>query len=136
MGCTLLPGGVHPWMDPSKETRLWPHEYNEVYRSFDRIFGCAGHGWSNLQSTHLNLPFADDDEFGRLHAAIRAILPLLPALNTVSLSGVLFAERFLYITADVLGFVQFWLLRQVTNVQVWLWSGFTNNVGINASHNS
>ena len=91
MGCTLLPGGVHPWMDPKEETRLWPHEYNEVYRAFDRIFGCSGHGWSNLQSTHVNLPFAGDEEFGRLHSAIRAVLPLIPALAAASpfLDGVL-----------------------------------------------
>lgn len=80
MGCTLLPGGVHPWMDPARETELWPHEYNEVYRTFDRIFGCSGHGWSNLQSTHVNLPFDGDEEFGRLHAAIRTVLPLIPGL--------------------------------------------------------
>ncbi|MCA9297566.1 MAG: hypothetical protein KDA28_00785, partial [Phycisphaerales bacterium] len=61
-------------------TVLWPHEYNEIYQTYDRIFGCSGHGWGNLQSTHLNLPFANDDEFGRLHAAIRVVMPLLPAL--------------------------------------------------------
>ena len=42
----------------------------EIYAAFDRIFDCRGHGWANLQSAHLNLPFADDDEFGRLHAAV------------------------------------------------------------------
>lgn len=84
MGAQLLPGGMHPWMDPATETRLWPHEYTEVYRTFDRIFGCAGHGWANLQSTHLNLPFKDDEEFGCLHAAIRLVLPLLPALAASS----------------------------------------------------
>jgi glutamate---cysteine ligase / carboxylate-amine ligase len=84
MRCVLLPGGVHPWMDPEKETELWPHEYNEVYRTFDRIFGCSGHGWSNLQSTHVNLPFSGDEEFGRLHAAIRATVPLIPALAAAS----------------------------------------------------
>lgn len=80
MGCTLLPGGAHPWMDPATETRLWPHEYNRIYETFDRIFGCSGHGWSNLQSTHVNLPFDGDEEFGRLHGAIRVVLPLIPAL--------------------------------------------------------
>jgi len=84
MGCRLLPGGVHPWMDPEKETRLWPHEYTQVYRAFDRIFSCRGHGWSNLQSTHLNLPFGDDREFAALHAAVRAVLPLIPALSAAS----------------------------------------------------
>ena len=33
-----------------------------------------------LQSTHLNLPFYDDEEFAKLHAAIRLVLPILPAL--------------------------------------------------------
>jgi len=70
LGACLLPTGMHPWFDPDREARLWPHEYGPVYRTFDRIFGCRGHGWSNLQSTHLNLPFDGDDEFGRLHAAI------------------------------------------------------------------
>lgn len=76
----LLPGGMHPLMDPLQETRLWPHEYGPVYETFDRIFDCRGHGWANLQSAHLNLPFRGDDEFARLHAAIRFLLPLMPAL--------------------------------------------------------
>ncbi len=84
LGARLLPGGMHPWMQPDTETRLWPHEYGAVYETFHRIFDCRGHGWSNLQSMHVNLPFADDDEFGRLHAAIRAVLPLLPALAASS----------------------------------------------------
>jgi gamma-glutamyl:cysteine ligase YbdK (ATP-grasp superfamily) len=80
----LMPGAMHPWMDPHAETELWPHENTEVYRTFDRIFGCSGHGWANLQSTHLNLPFADDEEFARLHAAIRLVLPLIPGLAASS----------------------------------------------------
>ncbi len=84
LGCRLLPTAMHPWMDPARETKLWPHECNEIYRTYDRIFGCRGHGWGNLQSTHINLPFANDDEFGRLHAALRLVLPLLPALAASS----------------------------------------------------
>jgi gamma-glutamyl:cysteine ligase YbdK (ATP-grasp superfamily) len=84
MNARLLPTAVHPWMNPLVETRLWPHESNEIYRAYDRIFGCQGHGWSNVQSTHINLPFANDDEFGRLHAALRLVLPLLPAIAASS----------------------------------------------------
>ena len=84
MNARLMPTAVHPWMDPHTETRLWPHEQNAVYEAFDRIFSCRGHGWSNLQSVHLNLPFADDEEFGRLHAAVRVLLPILPALAASS----------------------------------------------------
>ena len=77
----LLPTAAHPWMDPSSETKLWPHDSdNQVYDVYNKIFDCRGHGWSNLQSTHLNLPFYDDEEFAKLHAAIRLVLPILPAL--------------------------------------------------------
>jgi gamma-glutamyl:cysteine ligase YbdK (ATP-grasp superfamily) len=84
LGCRLMPGGMHPWMDPEAELRLWPHEYTEVYRTFDRIFSCRGHGWANVQSTHVNLPFRGDDEFARLHEAVRLMLPLTPALAASS----------------------------------------------------
>lgn len=80
LGGRLMPGAMHPWMQPEKETRLWPHQNDEIYRAFDRIFGCSGHGWSNLQSTHINFPFSTPDEFHRLHAACRFVLPLIPAL--------------------------------------------------------
>lgn len=80
----LMPGAMHPWMNPDLETRLWPHGDRSIYAAYDRIFGCRGHGWSNLQSAHLNLPFAGDEEFGRLHAAIRLLLPLLPAIAAAS----------------------------------------------------
>jgi len=75
-----MPTGAHPLMDPLAETMLWPHEHGEIYRAFDAVFDCKGHGWSNLQSMHINLPFRGDEEFGRLHAAIRALLPIMPAL--------------------------------------------------------
>jgi gamma-glutamyl:cysteine ligase YbdK (ATP-grasp superfamily) len=76
----LMPTAAHPFMNPLTDTKLWPHDSNEVYDLYDKIFNTKGHGWSNLQSTHLNLPFYDDEEFAKLHAAIRLILPILPAL--------------------------------------------------------
>lgn len=79
--CMLLPTGAHPFMDPFKESKLWNHEYNQVYEAYNRIFDCRGHGWSNLQSTHINLPFGNDEEFEKLHAAIRILLPIIPALS-------------------------------------------------------
>ena len=85
----LLPTGAHPFMNPSEETRLWPHGDSKIYETYNRIFDCRGHGWANVQSTHLNLPFYDDQEFARLHAAVRLILPILPALcaSTPMLNG-------------------------------------------------
>lgn len=79
-GSSLLPTASHPTMNPDVDTQLWKHSYSEVYELYNRIFNCKGHGWSNVQSTHLNLPFYNDSEFEKLHAAIRILLPLIPAL--------------------------------------------------------
>lgn len=84
LGARLLPGGMHPFMDPAMESRLWPHEDSEIYAAYDRVFDCRGHGWFNIQSVHLNLPFAGDAEFARLHNAISMLLPVLPALAASS----------------------------------------------------
>ncbi|HVL56475.1 MAG TPA: glutamate-cysteine ligase family protein [Burkholderiaceae bacterium] len=83
-GARLLPGGMHPWMDPRTQARLWPHQNAEIYATYDRIFDCRRHGWANLQATHVNLPFAGDREFARLHAALRLIVPILPAIAAAS----------------------------------------------------
>lgn len=83
IGAMLLPSAAHPFMDPA-EMQLWPYDCNDIYQTYDRIFNCKGHGWANLQSTHLNLSFDGDDEFGELHAAIRLLLPLIPAIAASS----------------------------------------------------
>ncbi|MGO1586139.1 MAG: carboxylate-amine ligase, partial [Mesonia sp.] len=80
----LMPTASHPFMDPLTETVLWKHNYSEVYELYNRIFNCKGHGWSNVQSMHINLPFYDESEFEQLHAAIRVLLPILPALTASS----------------------------------------------------
>lgn len=84
LGGVLMPTAMHPFMDPFSEMSLWPHERNEIYEKYNSIFDCRGHGWANLQSVHINLPFSGDEEFARLHAAIRLILPILPALAASS----------------------------------------------------
>ena len=80
LNAQLLPTACHPLMNPLTDTQLWKHSYSQVYELYNRIFDCKGHGWSNVQSTHINLPFFDDNEFEKLHAAIRVILPLIPGL--------------------------------------------------------
>lgn len=84
LNACLLPTGMHPWMEPARESTLWPHGHGDYYAAFNRIFDCRGHGWTNLQAVHLNLPFEGDEQFGRLHAAIRALLPILPTLTASS----------------------------------------------------
>ena len=81
LNAKLLPGGGHPTMDPENEMKLWPHDHSEIYALYNRIFDCRGHGWSNVQSMHINLPFFDDAEFEKLHAAIRLLMPIIPGLS-------------------------------------------------------
>ena len=73
-----------PLDGPHGPAQLRPHEGAEIYQTFDRVFHCRTHGWANVQSVHLNLPFHGDEEFARLHAAVRIVLPLLPALAASS----------------------------------------------------
>ena len=86
----LMPTAMHPWMDP-KGARLWPHGTRVIYDTFDRVFSCKGHGWANLQSLQIDLPFAGDEELARLHAAVRFLLPILPGL--AASSGIVDGER-------------------------------------------
>lgn len=83
-GTQLLPTAAHPLMNPATETQLWKHDNNKIYELYNRIFNCKGHGWSNVQSMHINLPFIDEEEFERLHAAIRLLLPIIPGLSASS----------------------------------------------------
>ncbi|MCB9871845.1 MAG: glutamate--cysteine ligase [Planctomycetes bacterium] len=83
-GAQLMPTAMHPFMDPRRETRIWPHQSAEIYQAYHTLFDCHRHGWANLQSVHLNLPFDGEQEFGRLMAAVRLVLPLIPALAASS----------------------------------------------------
>ncbi|MDX1752102.1 MAG: glutamate-cysteine ligase family protein [Salinimicrobium sediminis] len=83
-GSELLPTAAHPLMHPETEMQLWQHNYSKIYALYNRIFDCRGHGWSNVQSMHINLPFSGDAEFERLHAAIRILLPIIPGLSASS----------------------------------------------------
>jgi hypothetical protein len=80
----LMPSGMHPWMNPFEELRLWSHGQNVIYEAYNKIFDCRGHGWANLQSAHLNLSFSHDEELKALHSAIRWVLPIIPALSASS----------------------------------------------------
>lgn len=83
-GTELLPTASHPLMQPEKEMKLWQHNYSKIYALYNRIFDCRGHGWSNVQSMHINLPFSGDEEFEKLHAAVRILLPIIPGLSASS----------------------------------------------------
>lgn len=82
-GAQLMPGAMHPLLNP-RDARPWTDDPHGIYATYRRIFETSAHGFANLQSIHINLPFADDEEFARLHEAVRLVLPIIPALAASS----------------------------------------------------
>jgi glutamate---cysteine ligase / carboxylate-amine ligase len=83
-GAMLLPTGSHPFMDPGNETELWTDGGREIFQLYHELFDVRRHGWSNMFSSQLELQFNNDEEFAKLHAAARLLLPIIPALSASS----------------------------------------------------
>ncbi len=82
-GARLLPTGMHPLMR-ADQTRLWTRSGRTIYATYARLFPIHAHGWLNVQSCQLNLPFGTDSQAVALYNAITALLPYLPALAASS----------------------------------------------------
>ncbi len=55
-GAMLLGTGMHPLLK-LKDTAIWPHYHKKIYQEYGKIFNLNQHGWLNIQSFHLNLPY-------------------------------------------------------------------------------
>ena len=77
----LMPGGIHPLAAAHK---LRYDQPTAGQRMFSRYFSCTGHGWVNTCSALVDVPLTDDESFARLSAAVRIVLPLIPALTASS----------------------------------------------------
>jgi len=82
-GWRLLPTGMHPLMRPS-QTRLWSRGGQRIYRTYARLFGIREHGWLNVQSCQVNLPFGTPEEATAMHNAAAALIAYMPALAASS----------------------------------------------------
>lgn len=82
-GAQLLPTAMHPWFDPA-QGRTWRRSGRRIYETYAKLFDLKGHGWMNVQSCHINLPFGTEEETIALHNAIVCLLPYLPALTASS----------------------------------------------------
>jgi gamma-glutamyl:cysteine ligase YbdK (ATP-grasp superfamily) len=82
-GARLLPTAMHPFFDPA-EGELWARAGKPIYQTYARLFPVFTHGWMNVQSCHINLPFGTEAETVLLHNAIACLLPYLPALAASS----------------------------------------------------
>jgi len=79
----LLGLGMHPSLLLDK-VKVWSHRDRQIYEALSRIFNLNQHGWLNIQSFQLNLPFKNELEAVRLYNALANLLPYLPAIAASS----------------------------------------------------
>ncbi len=79
----LLGLGMHPFLRLD-QAKIWPHRDRQIYEHLDRIFDLRQHGWLNIQSFQLNLPYGNELEAVRLHNTLTQLLPYLPAVAASS----------------------------------------------------
>jgi gamma-glutamyl:cysteine ligase YbdK (ATP-grasp superfamily) len=89
-GAHFLGTGMHPLLR-LEETGVWPHRHRQIYEAYGRVFNLKRHGWLNIQSFQLNLPYADEQSGVRLHNVLANVCAYLPA---VAASSPLYEGRF------------------------------------------
>ncbi|HRH36867.1 MAG TPA: glutamate-cysteine ligase family protein [Flavobacteriales bacterium] len=76
----LLSGGAQPFNVKSKDAQGEGNLPKEVGHLFD----LQHNGWWNDRALRLDFRFNRADEFAKLHAAVRVLLPILPGLTAAS----------------------------------------------------
>jgi len=79
----LLGTGMHPLLR-LEETRVWPHRHRKIYQEYSRVFNLKQHGWLNIQSFHLNLPYQTEANGVLLHNLLAGLSAYLPAISASS----------------------------------------------------
>ena len=79
----LLGTGMHPLLRLN-ETQIWPHRHREIYREYSKIFNLHQHGWLNIQSFHLNLPYSSEKTGILIHNLLTYLCAYLPAISASS----------------------------------------------------
>jgi len=82
-GAHLLGLGMHPFIRLD-DVKVWSHRDRQIYMALSRVFNLAQHGWLNIQSFQLNLPYSDERRAVTLHNALANILPYIPAVSASS----------------------------------------------------
>lgn len=93
----LLPSGAHPFAQAGDA----PPTTDDINA---RLFGPANAGQLWTSGATLEIPFGDEQGFGRLHTAVRMVLPLIPALTAAS--PFLEGKRVSALTAHVLALME------------------------------
>ncbi len=79
----LLGTGMHPTL-MLKDAQVWPHRHKQIYEALGRIFNLRRHGWLNIQSYQLNLPYGNEDSGVLLHNVLANLCAFLPAVAASS----------------------------------------------------
>jgi gamma-glutamyl:cysteine ligase YbdK (ATP-grasp superfamily) len=82
-GARLLGTGMHPLLK-LHDTSIWNHRHRKIYKEYSKIFNLSQHGWLNIQSFHLNLPYSNEAEGVRLHNLLTSLCTYLPAISASS----------------------------------------------------
>ena len=82
-GANLLGTGMHPLLQ-LQDTGIWPHYHKKIYQSYGKIFNLNQHGWLNIQSFHLNLPYQKEADAIQIHNQLANLCAYLPAIAASS----------------------------------------------------
>ncbi len=82
-GANLLGTGMHPLLK-LQDTAIWPHYHKKIYQQYGKIFNLNQHGWLNIQSFHLNLPFLKEADAIQIHNHLANMCAYLPAISASS----------------------------------------------------
>lgn len=79
----LLGTGMHPLLK-LEETGVWPHRHRKIYQAYSDVFDLNRHGWLNIQSFQLNIPYSNEKSAIFLHNMLAEICAYLPAMSASS----------------------------------------------------
>jgi hypothetical protein len=79
----LLGAGMHPLLK-LEETGVWPHRHKKIYQAYSKVFNLNQHGWLNIQSFQLNIPYSNQDGAVLMHNMLSEICAYLPAISASS----------------------------------------------------
>ena len=82
-GAFLLGTGMHPLLR-LEETGVWPHRHRQIYEEYSKVFNLKRHGWLNVQSFQLNLPYSNEENGILLHNLLANMCAYLPAIAASS----------------------------------------------------
>jgi len=79
----LLGTGMHPMLRLAN-AGIWSHRHRQIYEAMGRTFNLRRHGWLNIQSYQLNLPYSDEKSGDLLHNVLANLCAYLPAVAASS----------------------------------------------------